>query len=137
MKLKQTLVAFATFGAVSTAAWADINIGVNLSLTGGGAALGLPMQSMIKTFPQSIAGEKVNVIILDDASDPGKAAQNARRFVNQDKVDVIFGANLTTTTMAIGPIATEAKLYKFLGHLVRTVNLFSSCRRALTSWRTP
>jgi|TARA_B110000503_G_scaffold15071_1_gene20942 branched-chain amino acid transport system substrate-binding protein len=115
MKLKQTLVAFATFGAVSTAAWADINIGVNLSLTGGGAALGLPMQSMIKTFPQSIAGEKVNVIILDDASDPGKAAQNARRFVNQDKVDVIFGANLTPTTMAIGPIATEAKTVQISG----------------------
>ena len=116
MKLKQTLVAtMVTMGAMSTAAWADITIGVNLSLTGGGAALGLPMQSMIKTFPSSIAGEKVNVIVLDDASDPGKAAQNARRFVNQDKVDVIFGGNLTPTTMAIGPIATEAKTVQISG----------------------
>ena len=104
-----------TMGAMSTAAWADITFGVNLSLTGGGAALGLPMQSMIKTFPSSIAGEKVNVIVLDDASDPGKAAQNARRFVNQDKVDVIFGGNLTPTTMAIGPIATEAKTVQISG----------------------
>ena len=115
MKLKQTLVAMVTMGAMSTAAWADITIGVNLSLTGGGAALGLPMQSMIKTFPSSIAGEKVNVIVLDDASDPGKAAQNARRFVSQDKVDVIFGGNLTPTTMAIGPIATEGKTVQISG----------------------
>jgi branched-chain amino acid transport system substrate-binding protein len=113
--IQRTLVALATLGTVSTAALADINIGVNLSLTGGGAALGLPMQAMIKTFPQTIGGEKVNVTILDDASDPGKAAQNARRFVNQDKVDVIFGANLTPTTMAIGPIATEAKTVQISG----------------------
>ncbi len=115
MNFKKTLLALATLGTVSTTALADINIGVNLSLTGPGAALGLPMQTMIKTFPQSIGGEKVNVIVLDDASDPGKSAQNARRFVNQDKVDVIFGANLTPTTVAIGPIATEAKTVQISG----------------------
>ena len=86
MKLKQTLVAMVTMGAMSTAAWADITIGVNLSLTGGGAALGLPMQRIIKTFPSSIAGEKVNVIVLDDASDPGKAAQNARPLLIKTKL---------------------------------------------------
>ena len=115
MKLKKTLLTLMLGAGLSSAVLADINIGVNLSLTGGGAALGLPMQAMIKTFPQSIGGEKVNVIVLDDASDPGKAAQNARRCVNQDKVDVIFGANLTPTTMAIGPIATEAKTVQISG----------------------
>jgi len=112
--IQRTLVALAAI-AISGTALADITIGVNLSLTGPGAALGLPMQAMMKVFPQSIGGEKVNVIVLDDASDPGKAAQNARRFVNQDKVDVIFGANLTPTTVAIGPIATEAKTVQISG----------------------
>ena len=115
MKLKKTLLALAIGAGLSTAALADINVGVNLSLTGGGAALGLPMQTMLKAFPKTIGGEKVNLIILDDASDPGKAAQNARRFVTQDKVDVIFGGNLTPTTAAITPIATEAKTVQITG----------------------
>lgn len=115
MKLRQTLLALAIGSAVSTSALADINIGVSLSLTGGGAALGLPMQTMLKAMPEMIGGEKVNVIVLDDASDPGKAAQNARRFVSQDKVDVIFGANLTPTTAAISPIATEAETVQVTG----------------------
>ena len=115
MKLKKSLMALALGATMTTAALADINIGVTLSLTGGGAALGLPMQTMLKAFPQSIAGEKVNLIILDDASDPGKAAQNARRFVTQDKVDVIFGGNLTPTTAAVSPIATEAKTVQITG----------------------
>ena len=115
MKLKKTLMALAIGTTLATSALADINIGVNLSLTGGGAALGLPMQTMIKSFPQTIAGEKVNVIVLDDASDPGKAAQNGRRFVTQDKVDVIFGGNITPTSAAISPIATEAQTVQVSG----------------------
>ena len=47
------------------------------------------MQNQFKLFPSTIAGEKVNLIVLDDASDPGKGAQNARRFTTDDKVDVI------------------------------------------------
>lgn len=115
MKLRQSLLVLAIGSAVSTSAIADINIGVSLSLTGGGAALGLPMQTMLKAMPETIGGEKVNVIVLDDASDPGKAAQNARRFVSQDKVDVIFGANLTPTTAAMSPIATEAETVQVTG----------------------
>jgi len=109
------LLAAAASLVVTVAAHADITIGVSLSLTGGGAALGLPMQTMINSFPKTLAGEKVNLIVLDDASDPGKAAQNARRFVTQDKVDVIFGANLTPTSSAISPIATEAKTVQIAG----------------------
>ena len=41
------------------------------------------MQNYFKIFPQTIAGEKVNLIILDDASDPGKGVSNARRFVKR------------------------------------------------------
>jgi branched-chain amino acid transport system substrate-binding protein len=95
MKLVKSLVAMAATLAVSGAALADITIGVSLSLTGPGSGLGLPMQNQFKLFPSTIAGEKVNLIVLDDASDPGKGAQNARRFTTDDKVDVIIGSCLT------------------------------------------
>ena len=108
MKLRKTLVAAAALFA-SAVAMADINIGVSLSLTGPGSGLGIPMQNQFKLFPKEIAGEKVNLIILDDASDPGKGVSNARRFVTEDKVDLIIGSCLTPVAAAMTPVATEAK----------------------------
>ena len=105
--LKKTLIALAV-AAGSTAALADVNIGISLSLTGPGSGLGIPMQNYFKLFPQTIAGEKVNLILLDDATDPGKGAQNARRFVTEDKVDMIIGSCITAVAAAMSDIATEA-----------------------------
>jgi len=115
MKLKITLLASILGASLSSVALADINIGVSLSLTGPGAALGAPMNTQLQSFPKTLGGEKVNLIILDDASDPGKAAQNARRFVSQDKVDIIFGSCLTPTSASITPIAAEAKTVQISG----------------------
>ncbi len=81
---------------------------MSLSLTGPGSGLGIPMQNYYKIFPQTIAGEKVNLIILDDASDPGKGASNARRFVTDDKVDMIIGSCLTAVAAAMVDIAAES-----------------------------
>ena len=93
----------------ATPAFADINIGVSLSLTGPGSGLGIPMQNQLKLFPKEIAGEKVNLIILDDGTDPGKGVNNARRFVTEDKVDMILGSCITAVAAAMAPVATEAK----------------------------
>jgi branched-chain amino acid transport system substrate-binding protein len=66
------------------------------------------MQNYYKVFPKEIAGEKINLIILDDATDPGKGAQNARRFVTEDKVDMIIGSSITTVAAAMVDIAAES-----------------------------
>jgi branched-chain amino acid transport system substrate-binding protein len=108
MNMKKTLIALAALAA-SAAALADVNIGVSLSLTGPGSGLGLPMQNEFKLWPQTIAGEKVNLVILDDASDPGKGVSNARRFVTEDHVDMIIGSCLTPVAAAMAPVAAEAK----------------------------
>ena len=39
-------------------------------------------------LPKTIAGEKVNWIVLDDASDTTKAVTNTRKLIAEDKVDV-------------------------------------------------
>ena len=105
----KTLVAAAAALLASASALADINIGVTLSLTGPASGLGIPVGNQFKLWPQTIAGEKVNLIILDDASDPSKGASNARRFITDDKVDMIFGGSITTVSVAIAPLALEAK----------------------------
>jgi branched-chain amino acid transport system substrate-binding protein len=107
MKLHKTLIAIAAL-AVSAAALADVNVGVVISLTGPGSGLGIPMQNQYKLFPKTIGGEKVNLIILDDASDPGKGVSNMRRLISEDKVDLIVGSCLTPVA-AMAPVAMETK----------------------------
>ena len=111
----KTLVAAALATLTALPAWADINIGITLSLTGPGSGLGIPMQNQFKLFPKTIAGEKVNLIVLDDATDPGKGAANARRFVTEDKVDMIIGSCITAVAAAMTDIASEAGTVQLAG----------------------
>ena len=109
---RKTLLAAATAVlalAAATPALADVKIGISLALTGPGSGLGIPMQNQFKLFPQTIGGEKVQLIILDDGTDPGKGVNNARRFVTEDKVDMIIGSCITAVAAAMAPVATEAK----------------------------
>jgi branched-chain amino acid transport system substrate-binding protein len=115
MKLKKTLLALAITAVSSTAALADIKIGVSLSLTGPGSGLGIPMQKQLQLFPKTLGGEKVQLIVLDDATDPGKGAANARRFVTEDKVDLIFGSCITAVAAAMTDIAAEAGTVQIAG----------------------
>jgi branched-chain amino acid transport system substrate-binding protein len=109
MKLVRSLIAAAVAMTAATAALADINVGVVLSLTGPGSGLGLPMQKQLQLFPKEIAGEKVNLIILDDASDPGKGVSDTRRLITEDHVDVILGSCLTPVAAAMAPVTAENK----------------------------
>ncbi|NMG77664.1 ABC transporter substrate-binding protein [Aromatoleum diolicum] len=89
-------------------ALADITIGVSLSATGPGASLGIPEKNVFALLPTQIAGEKVNYIVLDDATDPSVATKNARKLVTEDKVDVLIGSSTTPATVAIAEVANES-----------------------------
>ena len=109
MKLIQTtLVAAAAALLTALPAWADITIGISLPLTGPASGLGIPMQNYFKLWPTTLAGEKLNVIILDDATDPTKGVQNARKFVTEDKVDLIIGSAATPVAAPMAEVAAES-----------------------------
>jgi len=110
--MKTTLAAAAVLalGLGATApARADITIGVTVPMTGPASGLGIPMSNGVKMWPASVAGEKLNVVILDDATDPTKGAQNARRFVTENKVDVILGSGATPVGIAVADVALESR----------------------------
>jgi branched-chain amino acid transport system substrate-binding protein len=90
-------------------AQADISIGVSLPLTGPASGLGIPMKNYFALWPQTVAGEKLNVVILDDATDPTKGVQNAKRFVTEDKVDIIMGSAATPVAAAMADVAMESQ----------------------------
>ena len=109
MKFRLNLAAAATVLAFSTSALADLTIGVSLPLTGPASGLGIPMGNQVKLWPTTIGGEKVKVIVLDDATDPTAGVKNARRFVTEDKVDVIVGSAATPVGIAMADVAMESK----------------------------
>lgn len=88
---------------------ADINIGVSLSLTGPLASLGLPVKASLDLWPDRIAGEKIKLVVLDDASDSTAAAKNARRFVIENKADLLLGSSGVPAVFAMAPVASDAK----------------------------
>jgi branched-chain amino acid transport system substrate-binding protein len=88
---------------------ADVTIGISLPLTGPASGLGIPVKNGFALWPSEIAGEKLNLIVLDDASDPTAANQNARRFVSSDKVDLIVGSAMTPAALAMSGVAAESR----------------------------
>jgi len=94
---------------MATLAHADINVGVLVCATGPAASLGIPEKNTIALLPTTIAGEKVNYIVLDDASDPTTAVKNAHKLVSEDKVDILMGSSITPNSLAMIDVAAESE----------------------------
>lgn len=107
-KLSRSLLALFLAGA-TTSAFADITVGVTLSATGPAASLGIPEKNTITLLPTTIGGQKVNYVVLDDATDPTAASKNARKLTSEDKADVIIGSSTTPTSTAVLEVAAETK----------------------------
>lgn len=106
--VRATLAALIALAATG-AAQADIVIGVSFSQTGPAAALGIAPRNTIALFPEQIGGEKLRFIVLDDATDSTSASKHARRFVSEDKVDLIIGSTARPPAIAIADIARESE----------------------------
>jgi branched-chain amino acid transport system substrate-binding protein len=109
MQIRRHVLAVFGMLCAAGAAWADITVGVSLSATGPAASLGIPEKNTFALLPTSIAGEKVKWVVLDDATDTTTAVKNARKFVTEDKADVLIAATATPTSMAILEVAFETK----------------------------
>lgn len=100
------MLSLAAFGG---SALADVTIGITVSATGPAAALGAPQKNTAALFPATIGGEKINWVVLDDATDPTNAAKNANKFVNEDHADVIIGSSTVAASSAIVEVANASK----------------------------
>jgi len=109
MILKKTLVALAATLAAATLAHADVNVGVTVSATGPAASLGIPEKNTIALMPQNIGGQKINYIVLDDASDTSQAVSNTRKLINESKVDIVLGSTTTPNSLAMIDVVAESQ----------------------------
>ncbi len=101
-----SVLSVATLGI--SAASAQVTVGISLSTTGPAAALGVPAANMVSLLPVEIGGQKLRVILLDDGGDPARATTNARRFVTEEKADIILASSITPTSTAAALVALEA-----------------------------
>ena len=95
--------------AFAALAQADINVGVIVSATGPAASLGIPEKNTIALMPRTLGGQKVNYIVLDDASDTTTAVKDIRKLITEDKVDVVIGSTITPNSLAMIDVAAEAE----------------------------
>jgi len=87
----------------------QIKVGVSVSATGPAASLGIPEKNTIALLPKTIAGQTVEYIVLDDATDPTTAVKNARKLVSEDKVDLLIGSTVTPNSLAMTDVAAESE----------------------------
>jgi branched-chain amino acid transport system substrate-binding protein len=93
----------------SVPAIAQIKVGVTLSATGPAASLGLSEKNAFSVMPTTIAGQKVEYIVLDDASDPVAAVKNTRKLISEDKVDIVLGSTTSPNSLAMVDVVAEAQ----------------------------
>jgi branched-chain amino acid transport system substrate-binding protein len=116
MKLLSKILAASFSLAVAAPGMAvatDLKVGLITSLSGPASSLGIPYGKGLHAgaaYKPVVAGSRVQLIQLDDASDPTTAARNARKLIVEDKVDVLIGTAGTPSGLAIAGVAREMKV---------------------------
>ena len=110
--IRCALGAAASLALAAGALAADLKVGLSVSLSGPNSSLGIPyakgMQAALAYKPE-VGGHKIQLIVLDDASDPTTAGRNARKLVEEDKVDVLMGTSGVPAAIAIAQVGKETK----------------------------
>lgn len=110
--IRAALAGTAAFAFASGAMAADLKVGLSVSLSGPNSSLGIPyakgMQAALAYKPE-IGGHKVQLIVLDDGSDPTTAGRNARKLIEEDKVDVLMGTSGVPAAIAMAQVGKELK----------------------------
>jgi len=107
-RLRAAAIGAALCFATLTSARADINVGVVVSATGPAASVGVTQQRTVPLLPTTVAGEKINYILLDDASDTSTTVKNVRKLVSESAIDLLIGPSLTPNSLAVIDVLAES-----------------------------
>ena len=94
----------------------EILLGEVGSLTGPEAAFGISTRNGIDLAlidaneAGGVKGKKVAVRVYDDQSKPEEAASATTRLITQDKVKIILGEVASSNSLAMAPLAQDAKI---------------------------
>src|SRR3974377_1998383 len=95
---------------------AQIKIGAVLSVTGPASFLGDPEKKTLEMYVDQINakggvnGQKLQLIIYDDAGNANSAKTFATRLIEEDKVVAMIGGTSTGATLAMIPVFEDAQV---------------------------
>lgn len=89
-------------------AQAQIKVGVVSSATGPIALVGIPQKNTVPLLPTKVAGQTIEYIALDDASDPTASVSAIKKLINEDKVDALIGPSGSPNAMGVIQFVAEA-----------------------------
>ncbi|HEV8019904.1 MAG TPA: ABC transporter substrate-binding protein [Candidatus Lustribacter sp.] len=120
---------------------APIKIGVIMSFSGPGAALGRSVNAAIDAWMQmhhnTIGGRPAVLIRRDDAHAPETARRLAQELIVQDKIDILMGGSSTPEAVAMGEVSTQAKIPYFIINSTSPGILDKAPYAIRTSYLTP
>ena len=88
---------------------ADLKVGIVVSATGPAASLGIPQKNTATLLPKEMAGQKVEYIVLDDASDTTTAVRDIKKLIDEEHVDVVIGPSTTPNAIAMTDPAVDSE----------------------------
>ena len=120
MRAWQSITASAVFALCAllsaSPVFAQIKIGAVLSVTGPASFLGDPEKKTLEIYVDEINakggvnGQKLQLIVYDDAANADTARTFATRLVEEDKVVAVVGGSTTGSTLAMIPVFEEAQI---------------------------
>jgi len=120
MRARQSITASAVFALCAllsaSPVFAQIKIGAVLSVTGPASFLGDPEKKTLEIYVDEINakggvnGQKLQLIVYDDAANADTARTFATRLVEEDKVVAVVGGSTTGSTLAMIPVFEEAQI---------------------------
>lgn len=103
-------------GAETGVGAGSILLGQSVVLSGPQAENGVNYANGIKLYfdqvnaKGGVHGRKLNLVVLDDAYDPKRTAQNTQKLIEEDKVFALFGYAGTGPALAALPLAEKAQI---------------------------
>ena len=111
--IRCALAAAVSAGCALGALAADLKVGLSVSLSGPNSSLGIPyakgMQAAL-AYKGEVSGRKIQLIVLDDGSDPSAAGRNARKLVEEEKVDILMGTSGVPASVAMAQVGRETNV---------------------------
>jgi branched-chain amino acid transport system substrate-binding protein len=99
--------------ALAGTAQAQITVGFVTSQSGPASSIGVLYDKGMKAaveYASTVGDTKVKLIQLDDSSDPSTATRNARKLIEENKVDILIGTATAASSNAMVAVANELKV---------------------------
>lgn len=137
---------FGLFGLVGFSQAADVpyRVGLMLPATGTYAALGTAIENGFRLYVAEqggkLGGRTIEIVTIDDESNPAKATDNINRLVKRDRVDAVVGTVHSGVAMAMVRVATATDTLLIIPNAGAAAFTGSMCapnvfRTSFTNWQ--